>query len=415
MKNKPSMIAHPRPVYPYMVWITCNLINFYALLLQFSSWDVRTHFHEKELLFSVDSEALFTPLVLSIILFQIPIALLIDRFGPKKVSSLTLIIAALGVILFGYTHSPTLLWIGILLMGLGTTITYVNSLKLIANWFSHSRFPFMVSWTIIGIIISTIIGQPLIILLAKQFGWSNLLINLGMVGIILALFFFFFTRDQSESVLSQFECGPSLKKVFSSPNTYLIALAGALGITPWLASTGFWHHAFYAVAYEMNGGDAAFIDLIDMLGFGIGSLFFSIYGKKAGKRKVLIGGGVLASLLVTCLLIYAPRFTLPSLIVLTGVGSFFIGSATLTFTLICENNQFKSVGLSVGILCFAVALLRFIENLLITLIITGKSKVPLETLLESSTKEFQQGLILMPVFLLLSFICVIFIKENYGK
>ncbi|WP_420422452.1 MFS transporter [Simkania sp.] len=414
MKNKPSMIVHPRPVYPYLVWMICNLINLYAFLLQFSSWDVRSHFHEKGLLFTADKGVLFTPFVLAVIIFQIPVALFIDKFGPRKVSSLTLVIASAGVMLFGYTHSHTLLWIGVFLMGLGATITYVNTFKLIANWFSHSRFPFLVSWTIIAIIISSIIGQPLIILLAKQFGWTNLLMNLGMLGIVLALIFFFFVRDQHESALSQFDFGPSLKKVFSSPNTYLIALAGA-GITPWIASVGFWHHAYYTVAYEMSGGDAAFINLIDMLGFGIGALFFSIYGKRVGKRKVLIGGGVLASLLVTCLLFFAPRFSLPSVVLLTGLGSFFIGSVTLTFTLICENNHFKSVGLSVGILCFTVALLRFIENLLISLIITGKSKVPVETLLESSTKEFQQGLILMPVFLLLSFICVIFIKENYEQ
>jgi len=414
-QNSPSPIAHPRPVYPWVVWTLCNLINFYAFLLQFSSWDLISHHIKKDLIFTTDTGMLFAPFALAIILFQIPVALLIDKFGPRKITSLTLIIAALGVILLGYTHSHSLMLFGIFLMGLGGTITYVNSLKLVSNWFSHDTFPFMVAWTIIALIISVLIGQPLILMLVKEFGFSNILINLGMVGILLALVFFFVVRDQHSSVSSQAERGSPIKEFFKSRNSYLIALGGALGITPWLSSTGFWHHIYYKVAYGMDTGDSAFITFIDYLVFGAGALFFSTYGRKVGKRKLLMAGGVLSSLLVTCLILFVPRFSFPSVMILTLVGTFFISSITLIYTLICENIKFKAVGLAVGTIWFTVVLLRFIGNQLITWIITGTNKLAVDRLLEHSTVEFQKGLLVMPVLLLLSFICMIFIKEPYGK
>jgi len=91
MQNKeapPYLHARPRPIYPWIIWILCNLFNFYMFLLQFSAWDLNSHLMQKKLLVEADMGTLPDPFVFAVILFQIPIALLLDKFGPRKVTSL---------------------------------------------------------------------------------------------------------------------------------------------------------------------------------------------------------------------------------------------------------------------------------------------------------------------------------------
>jgi len=138
--------SHPRPTLAYFIWTLCLIFNFYMFLLQFSAWDLRSHLIQNNLLVKADMGTLLDPFVLSIIVFQIPIALLLDKFGPRKVTSLMILGAALGVILFGYSTSPGLIWLAIFIMGLGATVTYVNTFKLVSNWFLPEKFPFMLGW-----------------------------------------------------------------------------------------------------------------------------------------------------------------------------------------------------------------------------------------------------------------------------
>ena len=421
MQNKeppPALLAHPRPIYPWIIWILCNLFNFYMFLLQFSAWDLRSHLMQKNLLVEADMGTLLDPFVLAVIIFQIPIALLLDEFGPRKVTSLMILVAALGVILFGYSSSPFLTWIAILVMGLGATVTYVNTFKLVSNWFLPSRFPFMVGWTIVASIIGAVIGQPLTFLLVKKFGWSNVLFNYGMVGVLLALVFFLCIRDRNYRVLPKpelFRVGASAKKVFKSPQNYAIALAFGLAVAPWLSFTGRWHAPFYAVVYHLSPEKLSFINLIDLITFAIGALFFALYAKKLEKRKILMASGVLGSLVFVCLIFYAPSLGFGGLIVLSGLASFLMSSVTLSYSLIREKKPLSIAGTSIAMVTLSLAVLRFIDDHLITWILTTASGKSVEKIFDYATSDFQLGLTLLPVSLLVSFICIIFIKETYGK
>jgi len=326
--------------------------------------------------------------------------------------------AALGIILFGYTNSSLPMWVAIFIMGLGATVTSVNTFKLVSNWFPSSHFPFMVGWTIVASIIGAVIGQPLTLLLIKKFGWTKVLINYGMVGILLALVFFLCIRDQNCRILPKpelFRLGASAKKVFKTPHNYLIALAFGLAIAPWLSFTGRWHDPFYTVVYHLSPKQVSFINLIDLITFAVGALFFALYAQKLKKRKVLMASGVLGSLLFVCLIFYAPHLTFEGLAVLSGLASFFMSSVTLSYSLIREGNSLYIAATSIAMVTLSLAVLRFIGNHLITWILTNASGKSIEKIFDYATRDFQLGLTLLPVSLLLSFICTIFIKETYGK
>ncbi|MGO2111662.1 MAG: MFS transporter [Pseudoclavibacter sp.] len=77
---------------------------------------------------------------------QIPVGMLLDRFGPSR-----LIVAGAALMVLGQATvaiSPDLAWaiVGRMLVGAGDATTYVSGLRLIGSWFAPRRVPIMTQW-----------------------------------------------------------------------------------------------------------------------------------------------------------------------------------------------------------------------------------------------------------------------------
>ena len=73
--------------------------------------------------------------------FQIPLGILLDRYGPVRVQSTLLIIAALGAFVFASGDSKSVLFIGRSMIGLGVAGGLMSSFKAIVLWFPRERLP----------------------------------------------------------------------------------------------------------------------------------------------------------------------------------------------------------------------------------------------------------------------------------
>jgi len=73
--------------------------------------------------------------------FQIPLGVLLDRFGPRRVQAGFLLFAALGAVLFARSQSRDALALGRAFMGLGVAGGLMASFKAITLWFPMRRWP----------------------------------------------------------------------------------------------------------------------------------------------------------------------------------------------------------------------------------------------------------------------------------
>ncbi len=73
--------------------------------------------------------------------FQIPLGLLLDRFGPRRVQAMLLCVAALGAVLFSIGQGAGMLILGRALIGLGVAGGLMASFKAITLWFPKARWP----------------------------------------------------------------------------------------------------------------------------------------------------------------------------------------------------------------------------------------------------------------------------------
>lgn len=410
------LLSHPRPIYPWVIWILCNLFNFYLFLIQYSAWELRSYLTQENLLFQKELGTLLDPFIIAIVLFQIPVALLLDHFGPRKVTSVLIFIAAGGVLLFSYHLSPKIILIGNFLMGLGATVTYVNTFKLVSNWFLPEKFPVMVAWTFLASFIGAIVGQPLTIYLVKTFSWSSILMNYGIIGIIFSLIFFFSIRDQSYQIIPHpelFRLGAAAKKVFKAKQNYLLGLAYGLANAPWFAFTGKWHKPYYHLR-GFTESQGLTINLLDLLAFPIGALLFALFAKKTQKRKSWIRYGLGANIILTILFIYVPPLPFAGFLILSLLTALSLSSITLCYTLVREGNILSIAATAIAVVTVLLAVFRLISDHLLGWSLTKVSGHAIQDIASMTLKDFQHAMTFIPISMVLAFICILFIKDTRG-
>ena len=98
----------------------------------------------RDLGFSAASLGLLTSVYfISFASFQLPLGLLLDRFGPRRTESVLLIFAALGALSFSMAESLSGLILGRLLIGFGVSACLMASFKAYVLWFPPDRLPLM--------------------------------------------------------------------------------------------------------------------------------------------------------------------------------------------------------------------------------------------------------------------------------
>jgi MFS family permease len=74
------------------------------------------------------------------VLLQIPIGVLLDRFGARVLLSGAMALAAAGTIAFGLAQSLELAYAGRFLIGAGSAVGFIGSMALASQWFPVHRF-----------------------------------------------------------------------------------------------------------------------------------------------------------------------------------------------------------------------------------------------------------------------------------
>lgn len=83
---------------------------------------------------------------LTFALFQLPLGLLLDRYGPRRVEAGLLLLAAAGALVFASSSSETGLILGRALIGVGVSACLMASFKATTSWFPPDRVPAMNGW-----------------------------------------------------------------------------------------------------------------------------------------------------------------------------------------------------------------------------------------------------------------------------
>jgi len=143
---------------------------------------------------------------ISYTIFQLPAGFLGDRFGPRKTLTWGAVISIAGNLIFSQASSFGILSLGQLANGLGQSMGWTSSLKLIVSWFPRSRRA-----TAIGLFATCVTGGSsfgirLSGLLGDHLGWrSSFIIPPILLAMVTLLFWMLVKDNPGEKGLPDFD------------------------------------------------------------------------------------------------------------------------------------------------------------------------------------------------------------------
>ncbi len=125
--------------------------------------------------------------LLAFALFQLPLGVLLDRFGPRRVQSCLFSCAGLGSFLFAIADDIVTLTFARALIGLGFAGGLMSSFKAVVLWVPEPRRPLanacVMSFGALGVLVA-----PLPVELAVQaWGWRAVFVGLALITLAVAL------------------------------------------------------------------------------------------------------------------------------------------------------------------------------------------------------------------------------------
>jgi sugar phosphate permease len=138
---------------------------------------------------------LMAPFFISYTIFQLPSGFLGDRFGPRKVLAWGAVISIAGNLIFSQATSFGLLSLGQLANGLGQSMGWTSSLKLIVSWFPRSRRATAIGFFATSVTAGSSVGIRLSGLLGDHLGWRSSFIIPPVLMAMVALLFWMMVKD----------------------------------------------------------------------------------------------------------------------------------------------------------------------------------------------------------------------------
>ena len=174
--------------------------------------------------------------------FQLPLGVLLDRFGPRRVESGLLLIAATGALIFSQAETLSGVILGRALIGLGVSACLMAAFKAFASWLPSERLPLangiqMMSGGLGALTATTPVQAALQIT-----DWRGVFICLAAISLLVAIVVFFVVPNQPqdkkpENFTEQLQ---GLQRVLTNRHFWQIAPWAFTAQAAYLSVQGLW-------------------------------------------------------------------------------------------------------------------------------------------------------------------------------
>jgi MFS family permease len=160
--------------------------------------------------------------------FQLPLGVLLDRYGPRKAESVLLLIAAIGCAIFALSGSMALLMMGRALMGLGTSACLMAAFTAYALFLPKEKLPSINAYQMMAGGAGALLGTTPVELLDAEIGWRGVFWIAACFAVVMSAVIYFVVPRRHEKSGPQQTWGEAIggvKDVFTSPVFWRIAPA----------------------------------------------------------------------------------------------------------------------------------------------------------------------------------------------
>lgn len=364
---------------------------------------------------------------------QLPVGILLDRYGPRLLLTLACSICVLGTFLFSGTSLFWVAALGRFLVGFGSAFAFVGVLKLATLWLPENKLAMVSGLTAALGTVGAMVGDNLLGRLVIDIGWRPTLHLTSYIGLVLIFVLWWGIRDKKEARAADAGTIHSFRKSFidlkliaSNKQVWINGLFGCLVYLPTTVFAELWGIAYLKSSHNLTQANADFSNSLLFLGFTIGAPFMGWISDKIKRRKPPMFIGAIGAASIMLALLYVPGLSSFQINILLFSLGLFYSAQCIVFAVGRELSPNEAAGTAMAITNMIVMLgAMFLQPLVGQLLdwsythhpqaSTLINQVPPELLGKVySAADFQFALAIIPIGIIIAAISTFFLKETYA-
>jgi predicted MFS family arabinose efflux permease len=285
----------------WMVWLIASLFYAYQYILRVMPNimldDIMQQFNIGAATFGQFSGVYY----LGYSLLHLPIGIMFDRYGPRKVMTGCILLTVVGVMPLIFAEYWVYPIFGRFLIGLGSSAAILGLFKIIRMTFSEKLFPRMLSLSVTIGLLGAIYGGAPVSYMREVLGYHAVIQLVALAGIILAIVTYWLVPNMTTP--SEGTVFSNVREVLSNKKVICACLCAGLMVGPIEGFADVWGTVFLKQVYGFEGTLAASMPSLIFIGMCFGAPLLSFVADRCGSYLgTIIGAGVIMAASFTFLL-----------------------------------------------------------------------------------------------------------------
>ena len=294
----------------WFVWMIASIFYAYQYILRVMPNimldDITRQFHIDAAVFGQFSGIYY----IGYSLMHLPIGIMLDRFGPRKIMTGCILLTVLGLLPIIFAENWIYPIIGRALIGIGSSAAILGTFKIIRLTFKEQHFPRMLSFSVTIGLIGAIYGGGPVSYMCSILGYKMVVNIFIAIGVLLAGVTYLIVPevkpDKHASVLS------SIKVIVTHRKVMMLCCFSGLMLGPLEGFSDVWGSAFLQQVYGLNAATAHYLPSMIFIGMCFGAPILSLVAEKTGHYLgAIIAAGLIMFLTFAALVTHS--LTVPSI------------------------------------------------------------------------------------------------------
>lgn len=402
----------------WIIWILGVLFYFYEYFLRVAPSVMIPNLMQA---FSVNAALIGTMTAFYLYAYapmQLPVGLLLDRYGARRLLTFAALICAFAGFLFGFANQLWIANISRILMGVGSAFGFVSMIYISSHWFEKSKLSFLIGiGNSIGMM-GAVIGQGPLSILEQSIGWRATYFLLGFFGLAISVLVFLVVRNAppnyKENKKKQIPILKSLYYVIRLPQCWINSCVAFLFYASIAAFAGLWCVPYLHTRYDLPMQWAGFGTSLIYIGYIVGGPIIGHLSDRMSRKKIKLLIGSLLAFICLWFIVYM-HLSIPILFILLFFLGFFCATQLLTYSFAIDLTPEESKGTAVAFTNFMVFLGgAILQSLIGYLLVLDWDKEIINGIPVYSTQDYQFALSVFVGTLAMTFLLSLFLRETYG-
>lgn len=338
----------PKPYLPWLMWFFPLTFFGFQFILRLFPGLIMPEMIAKYGITATDFGIFASIYYLGYSAMQIPMALLLDKWGPRVVISASALLCGLACWMLVAFDSWYWALASRLLIGIGSVVGFLGTSKVISQWFPVNKYAKLVGLTFSFGLLGALYGGRPVSVLIQDMSWEKVLILLGAVSVGIAVFILIFVRNKPpEATAEKMPLVASFKSLLTNKPLLLLAVGNLLMVGALEGFADVWGVPFLMASQSLSKVNAASIISFIFMGMLVGGPLLAWLSDKCGSYYAItiacgllmalgLGGAIVFNQQLTPVILCAIMFAIGAMccyqVLVFAIGTTLVPSALTNIT-----------------------------------------------------------------------------------